>query len=62
MSKLKKFRKAKGLTQEAFAKAIGYTLSMMAKVESGAVRPSRNFMEKVKTAFPDVDINDIFFT
>ena len=61
MSKLKEFRVAKGLSQEAFAKAIGYTLSMTAKVESGAAKASRNFMEKVKKAFPEVDINNIFF-
>jgi transcriptional regulator with XRE-family HTH domain len=61
MSKLKEFREAKGLSQEAFAKAIGYTLSMTAKVESGAAKASRNFMEKVKKAFPEVDINNIFF-
>lgn len=61
MKKLKDFRESKGLSQEAFARAIGFTLSMTAKVESGAVKPSRNFMEKVKKAFPEVDINNIFF-
>lgn len=61
MIALKKFRKSKGLSQEEFAKAIGFTLSMTAKIETGKVKPSRNFMEKVKKAFPEVDINEIFF-
>ena len=36
--KLKEFRKRKNLSQEAFAKSIGYTLSMVAKVETGKTK------------------------
>ena len=59
--KLKEFRQAKQLSQEDFAKKIGFTLSMYAKVESGRAKPSRNFMEKVKQSFPEIDINAVFF-
>lgn len=59
--KLKEFRQSKQLSQEAFAREIGFTLSMYSKVESGRVKPSRNFMEKVKKSFPEIDINVVFF-
>ena len=58
---LKEFRISKGLTQEQFAHMIGFTLSMVAQVERGIIKPSRNFMEKVKKSFPDIDINAVFF-
>lgn len=60
-NKLQAFRLSKKLTQEEFAKRLGFTFSMVAKVETGAAKPSRNFMEKVKRAFPDADINALFF-
>jgi transcriptional regulator with XRE-family HTH domain len=59
--KLKEFRQSKNLTQEKFAQRIGFTLSMVAQVERGKVKASRNFIDKVKEAFPDVDINSVFF-
>lgn len=61
MSKLQEFRKSKGLSQEEFARQIGYTLSLVAKVEVGVAPASRRFMERVKTTFPDADINALFF-
>lgn len=61
MSKLQEFRKSKGLTQEEFARAIGYTLSLTAKVEIGTAKPSRAFMERIKEVYPDADINALFF-
>nr|DAJ18454.1 MAG TPA: Helix-turn-helix XRE-family like protein [Siphoviridae sp. ctIwT7] len=60
--KLKEFRKRKNLSQEAFAKSIGYTLSMVAKVETGKTKASRNFIDKTKMAYPDLNINEVFFT
>ncbi len=61
MSKLQEFRKSKGLTQEEFARVIGYTLSLTAKVEIGTAKPSRAFMERIKEVYPDADINALFF-
>jgi transcriptional regulator with XRE-family HTH domain len=59
--KLKEFRQSKNLTQEKFAQRVGFTLSMVAQVERGKVKASRNFIDKVKDAFPDIDINSVFF-
>ncbi len=61
MVQVKEFRKEMGMSQEEFARKIGFTLSMVAKVEAGSAKPSRNFMEKIKAAFPEADINAIFF-
>lgn len=60
--KLKEFRLKKSMSQEQFAHAIGYTLSMVAKVESGRVKASRGFIEKVRKVYPDVNIEEVFFS
>lgn len=62
MEKLKEFRKEKGLTQQDMAKKIGFTLSMYEKVEGGRVRASAAFMRATKNAFPDANIDAIFFS
>ena len=59
--KLQEFRKSKNLSQEKFAQSIGFTLSMVSKIEMGKCKASRNFMEKVKQVYPEIDINAIFF-
>lgn len=59
---LKKFRESKNLSQEKFAHAIGFTLSLVSKIERGEVKASRNFIEKVKSKYPEIDITEIFFT
>jgi|BioPla2DNA2_1021312.scaffolds.fasta_scaffold50274_2 transcriptional regulator with XRE-family HTH domain len=59
--KLKEFRLSKGLTQEELARKLGYTLSLVAKIEQGQVRPSRKFMDRTKNVFPEVVIDDLFF-
>lgn len=61
MEKLKKFRLSKGLSQEAMARSMGITLSYYSQVERGAANFSRAFVEKLKHAYPEIDINDIFF-
>lgn len=61
MDKLKQLRKAHNLTQEAMARRLGITLSMYEKVEGGRTGASAAFMKKVKAAFPDITIDDIFF-
>ena len=40
-----------GLTQKEFAKKIGYSQSYLAEIESGKVKPSRNFLEAVSRVF-----------
>ncbi len=58
---LKEFRQAKKLSQETFARKIGYTLSMYAKVEQQPSKASRKFIERVKSVYPEMDILEIFF-
>ncbi len=61
MNKLKKFRKAQGLTQKQMAKKLDITLSMYEKVEGGRAGASAAFMRKFKTVFPNTNIEDVFF-
>ena len=61
MEKLREFRKEKGLSQEKMAKTLDITLSMYEKVESGRTGASAAFMRRLKTAFPEVNIDLIFF-
>ncbi len=58
---LKEFRQSKNLSQESFARKIGYTLSMYAKVEQQPSKASRKFIERVKSIYPELDILSIFF-
>ena len=62
MEKLKELRQKNNLTQEAMARRLGITLSMYEKVERGNVNASAAFMQKIKKEFPDVSIDDIFFS
>lgn len=61
MEKLREFRKAQGLSQKIMAEKLGITLSMYEKVEGGRTGASAAFMSRVKSAFPEVVIDDIFF-
>lgn len=61
MNKLKKFRLSKGISQEAMARSMGITLSYYSQVERGVANFSRAFVEKLKKAFPEIDVNDVFF-
>lgn len=61
MDRLKEFRKGKGLSQDAMARKIGVSLSMYEKVETGRAHTSSAFMARVKKAFPDANIDSIFF-
>ena len=61
MEKLKAFRKEKGLSQEKMAKMLDITLSMYEKVESGRAGVSAAFMRRLKAAFPDANIDLLFF-
>jgi hypothetical protein len=44
------------------AKKLGITLSMYEKVESGRAGASAAFMRRFKFAFPEVAIDEIFFS
>ena len=61
MEKLKEFRKSKGLSQVEMAKTLDITLSMYEKVEGGRAGASAAFMKRLKVAFPDANIDSIFF-
>ena len=60
MSELKQLRLLKGLSQERMARMIDVSTFTYAKIERGAA-PSRIFIEKTKRAFPEIDINSVFF-
>ncbi|MFJ7953963.1 helix-turn-helix domain-containing protein [Lysinibacillus sp. NPDC096418] len=58
---LKEFRQGVKLTQQEMAKNIGVSISMYEKVERGTIKASRNFIESVKSKYPHIDIDYIFF-
>lgn len=61
MEELKEFRKSLNLTSQEFADEIRVSKSLYEKVENGFRKPSRNFTTKLKSRFPQFDVN-IFFT
>ena len=61
MDRLREFRKSHNLTQEAMANKLGITVSMYEKVEGGRANASSAFMKRIKRAFPEVNIDIIFF-
>lgn len=60
--KLKEFRQSKGLSQEQFAIKMGVSYSMLVKVENGRANASKGFLDKIKKAFPDINIDAVFFS
>lgn len=60
MDLLKKIRKDNQLTQIEMAKRLKVSESMYTKIETGHMKPSFNFIYKVKTEFPEIDTNDFF--
>ena len=60
MEELKNFRKSMSMTAEEFADSIGVSKSLYEKVENGFRRPSSVFTSKLKTKYPQFDVN-IFF-
>lgn len=61
MEVLKDFRNSLGLTVKEFANTIKVSKSLYEKVETGARKPSREFTAKLKSKYPQFDVN-IFFT
>lgn len=60
MEVLKKFRISLSLTAKEFADSIKVSKSLYDKVETGARKPSRQFLTKLKKQYPQFDVN-IFF-
>lgn len=61
MNNLRELRMQHGLSQEKMAFELGVSVSMYAKVENGAAKAGRAFMEKVKNRYPEANIDNIFF-
>lgn len=55
------FRNSKNMTQVQFARYIGVSISFLSKVELGDRQPSFGFMQKLKKAFDDANIDELFF-
>lgn len=62
MQKLKKFRESVGISQYNMARKMDISLSFYEKIERGHAEASRGFMQKLKKAFPDASIDEIFFS
>lgn len=60
MKVLNELRKSKNFNSSQMAEFIGVSESLYTKIECGNRQPSRFFMQKLKSAFPDCDMN-IFF-
>ena len=58
--KMKAFREAQGLSQEKRARELNFSLSLIAQIERDKIKPSRNFIQRVKDCYPEIDAN-IFF-
>lgn len=61
-NKLSEFRKEQNKTMQEMAIKLGVSQSLYVKVELGERNPSYSFLTKFKKAFPNADINGIFFT
>ena len=61
MEWLREFRISKEFTANEMAVKLGISKSLYEKIEYNDRKPSRNFLERFKKAFPDFDMN-IFFT
>ena len=59
-NKINEFRKEKNMSVESFAKALGYSVSAVAKILYGEREPGKNFFKKLKKKFPETDMN-LFF-
>lgn len=62
MNPLKQLRLSKSMTQENLARRMDITLSYYSQVERGVLSPSSMFMWKLKRAFPEINIDEMFFS
>ncbi|MBC1509445.1 helix-turn-helix domain-containing protein [Listeria seeligeri] len=59
--RLVQFRKELSMNQKEFAKTLGVSRSLLAKIETGNRMPSYRFMKAIKKSFPEANIDDLFF-
>ena len=62
MHNLRLFREKTGLSQGNMARRMHISQSFYEKVERGHSKASRGFMLKLKLAFPEASIDEIFFS
>ena len=62
MQRLKEFRVSTGLSMCKMARILDVSLSFYEKIERAHIQPSRAFMQKMKRAFPDINIDSVFFS
>lgn len=55
------FRVGIELTQKQMSEKIGVSLTFYSKVETGLRNPSYGFLIKLKEAFPNICLDEIFF-
>lgn len=60
MEQIKEFRNSLGLTINEFAREIKVSKSLHEKIESGARKPSREYITKLKSRYPQFDTNLLF--
>lgn len=60
MEQIKEFRNSIGLTINEFAREIKVSKSLHEKIESGARKPSREYITKLKSRYPQFDTNLLF--
>lgn len=58
---LREFREQNGFNQKEMAEHIGVSPSYYYKVESEFQNPSYEFLKKLKSKFPNVIIDEMFF-
>jgi transcriptional regulator with XRE-family HTH domain len=58
---LRKIKKEQNLSINDMAKKLNVSFSLLTKILYGQREPSKEFIKKVKTVFPNTDTN-IFFT
>ncbi len=56
-NRIEQLIKDKGLSSVKFAETIGVQASSISHVVSGRSKPSFDFMEKIKTKFPELNMN-----
>lgn len=61
-NRLKIFRESQNLNQKEMSEKLGVSLSYYSKVENGIRNSSFDFLRKIKESFPDISIDDTFFS
>ena len=60
MNCVKAFRLKNGFSREQIADILKISVSLYNKIEYNQRQPSRKFLSRIKTAFPNFDINNFF--